>query len=113
FRTFQASLWRGKLARELTWNQQVKTIQYCIADAASKMCGSGLSRRRFMPQFSSRLAKIALLTACGAAIAVGCDDSHRADKRVQETIAQSRLARLQPNGSEKAQQLLNQAAADG
>jgi len=65
-----------------------------------------------MPQFSSRLAKVALLAVCGAAIAMGCDDSHRADKRVQATIAQSRLARLQPDGAQKAQSLLDKAAAD-
>ncbi len=65
-----------------------------------------------MPQFSSRLAKVALLAACGAGIAIGCDDSHQADKRVQKTIEESRLARLQPDGADKAQQLLNKAAAD-
>src|SRR5881392_4213217 len=41
----------------------------------------------------------------------GCDDSHSADKRVQETLRQARLANF-GGDPEKAQTLLTQAASE-
>jgi predicted metal-dependent phosphoesterase TrpH len=59
-----------------------------------------------------RLTKLALAVSVTAA-AIGCDDPHQADRRVRETIEQSRLAQASgPEGQEKAQTLLQQAAAE-
>ena len=67
-----------------------------------------------MRQISHRMAKVAFLAATGVALAfsVGCDDSHRADKRVAETIRESRLARLKEGGAPAAEDLLKKAASE-
>jgi hypothetical protein len=55
------------------------------------------------------LAKLTLAMAAGAMLplAGGCDDAHKADKRVLKTIEEARVA-----DAEKAQTLLTQAAAE-
>src|SRR5687767_14606282 len=63
-----------------------------------------------MRRYSAQLAKIALLIS--AAAVVGCDDSKSADRRVQETVAESRLKRAEEGGAEAAQALLQKAAGE-
>src|SRR5437016_2645532 len=52
------------------------------------------------------------LVLLSAAFIVGCDDARSADRRVAQTIEQSRLARLKDGGAEEANSLLSKAAAE-
>src|SRR4051812_30518553 len=62
------------------------------------------------PKIVHQIVKTALIA--GAFAVVGCDDTHSADKRVQNTVAEARLARAQEGGAEKAQQMLAKAASE-
>src|SRR4051794_28822392 len=59
-----------------------------------------------------RLAMV-VLSAATAAVVLGCDDSHSADRRVRETLQQVRLKRLEgADGMKDAQALLDKAAQE-